>query len=200
MKTLRNSSLITLALATLALLVAAPVALADQVSGSVSIAGTDTWTTTSINFITGSSNTTADTGTFSVIPTSTNAVLDNFTFSPTSAAVGDVLFNITGGGVTTTLTIDSLTTVLNSGPGANTALVIFGTGVLTETGYSSDVVAWTLSSTDTPGTPDTIGYQLTADTSLPIPPGVPEPGTLSLFGTGLLGLAGMLRSRFSKAS
>lgn len=29
-------------------------------------------------------------------------------------------------------------------------------------------------------------------------PPVPEPGTLSLFGTGLLGLAGMLRSRFSK--
>jgi hypothetical protein len=30
------------------------------------------------------------------------------------------------------------------------------------------------------------------------PPGVPEPGTLSLFGTGLLGLAGMLRQKFAK--
>lgn len=30
------------------------------------------------------------------------------------------------------------------------------------------------------------------------PPPVPEPGTLTLFGTGLLGLAGMLRSKFAR--
>jgi hypothetical protein len=30
------------------------------------------------------------------------------------------------------------------------------------------------------------------------PPGIPEPGTLTLFGTGLLGLAGMLRHKFAK--
>jgi hypothetical protein len=37
---------------------------------------------------------------------------------------------------------------------------------------------------------------VTYDYTPPGPPVIPEPGTLSLFGTGLLGLAGMLRFRF----
>jgi hypothetical protein len=41
-----------------------------------------------------------------------------------------------------------------------------------------------------------IGVQY--DGTNPGPPVVPEPGTLSLFGTGLLGLAGMLRNKFAR--
>lgn len=37
------------------------------------------------------------------------------------------------------------------------------------------------------------------DYSTPGPPSVPEPGTLTLFGTGLLGLAGMLRYKFLRS-
>jgi len=66
--TMKKISVALFALA--AALVISPIALALPVSGSVSIAGTDTWSTTSISFVPGSSNVTSDLGTFSVIPTS----------------------------------------------------------------------------------------------------------------------------------
>jgi hypothetical protein len=62
-------------------------------------------------------------------------------------------------------------------------------GNLTGTGYEAAV-----GSTSTGGGYATVTYNYSG------PPGnTPEPGTLSLFGTGLLGLAGMLRYKFGKA-
>jgi hypothetical protein len=57
-----------------------------------------------------------------------------------------------------------------------------GTGWMTETGYASTLVDWTLTSTDVDGTVHTtLGIDAVVAT--------PEPTSLLLLGTGLLGLA-----------
>jgi hypothetical protein len=43
-----------------------------------------------------------------------------------------------------------------------------------------------------------VDVSITYDYTNPGPPVIPEPSTLSLFGSGLLGLAGMLRYKFAK--
>jgi hypothetical protein len=70
--------------------------------------------------------------------------------------------------------------------------------VSTVTGMISDISGgnWISSNTTLASADVTITYDYTPNG----PPVVPEPGTLSLFGTGLLGLAGMLRYKFSKSS
>ena len=49
------------------------------------------------------------------------------------------------------------------------------------------------------GTTDAGGYATVTYNYDEPPSGTPEPGTLTLFGTGLLGLAGMLRNKFSRS-
>ena len=78
-------------------------------------------------------------------------------------------------------------------------LTFSGTGVMTLTGYLPTLVTYTFSDNDNSlhnGQDGESVYGFTINST-----GIfaPEPGSLTLFGTGLLGLAGLLRFKFKKS-
>jgi hypothetical protein len=202
MKTLRNSSLFTLAVITLALLVA-PVAMAGPINGSIAIDGyNEAWSGTAVTFNTLAATAgDAQLNFATTIPGATGtttvaAVMNTPTISFSSPDV--LAWTIDGNTSTFTITGAILPVLNTSG-----FLDFTGTGLLTLTGYDPTPAYFSFTASDSgngyggSGTSSNFGFDV--NTQPPTPPsGVPEPGTLSLFGTGLLGLAGMLRRKFAK--
>jgi len=82
----------------------------------------------------------------------------------------------------------------------NYLLAFSGSGIMTLNGYLPTAVTFTFSDNDNSGHAGQLGESSQGFTINSTGLFVPEPGSLVLFGSGLLGLAGMLRSRFSKKS
>jgi len=201
MKTLRNTSILTFAVVALALLVAAPAAMATPINGSIAIDGyNQSWSGTSVTFNTLAATAGDATGNFATVipgavsPSTVSAVINASTITFTSP---DVLA-WTIGSNTATFTI---TGPLDVSTDNDEFLNISGTGTLTLSGYDATPAYLSFSATDSNqsygGSGTSSNYIFDVNTQPP-PSNTPEPGTLSLFGTGLLGLAGMLRYRFSK--
>lgn len=165
------------------LAVLAPAAKADTISGSVSIAGQDTFTNTSITF-------TPTTGlvlasTIAGVSSGNTAALTSFAFA---SATGTQLFSIVANGLTTTFTISNLLTTDYTAATATTAanINITGTGIFAQTGMTSSTGRFSLTSSTTGLT----SFQLVGTTVA-----TPEPNSLMLLGTGLVSAAGMLVRR-----
>ena len=165
-----------------------PLAFATPITGAVGIGGTDTFNSTSITFNPSTGIILAASGTmapFFFAPVQ----LASFT---TGSAVGTTVFSTsmaTAGALS--FTIDNLaqfTTGVDA-QGSPT-LLVSGSGLFAETGFDSTEGTFSLSSTSTGATTFQLNGGVPAATAV-----TPEPNSLLLMGTGLMGAAGMLFSR-----
>jgi hypothetical protein len=167
-----------------------PSALGDSISGQIGINGSsDKWTVSQVSFSNKSPSNATVAGSPATGGSLASLIGDTVTF-PTnplvfSTADGKEMFSVEGG--LATLTINTLVVDYDTA----LALILNGTGTLTETGYAPTAATWSLSSTKTGGT--TFGIDATTPT-------VPEPSSLLLLGTGLLGLAVVVFRKAAKSS
>lgn len=161
------------------------VANATPISGQLSLTGRDTFTSTAIAF-TNPGDVGAGTASGTFTPAFSGgcvgcATFTSFTFSPFAGPVQ--VWSASTSGVNASFTLTHVMMAEVNGAGAGRLLNITGQGTLTETGYTDTIGFFALSSQG-PAGPTRVTFSTTAIAA-------PEPGSLALLGTGLLGMFGI---------
>ena len=184
-------------LAIAAALIIVPAASATQIVGSIGVGGgNDVWSTTGISFNNPNAIARDATGGFATIlgasPATNPATINNVAFNFTTP---DSLIFTVGTGTATFKINGPLNVSLDNSEFLN----LSGTGVLTLTGYAPTLATFSLTSTDSSSNmgqtgSSTYGFDVVATPTTP----TPEPSSLFLLGSGLLGFAGMFRRSQAK--
>lgn len=128
-------------------------------------------------------------GAYASVPAFTTATFTNFIFDPFGGVTP--LWTFTVGGNTYSFDFTSITSITKTGDYSSNSLEIRGMGTLKATGYDDTSGTFIFTGNGANGAGFTFSASDAAAT-------VPEPGTMVLFGTGLLGVAAAAR-RLRKA-